>query len=485
MAKKQPKFIRKTPMVPRAPGISHVIPFFLVLGVLTVASFIIPLRPTVSHIEKRNLAEFPEFSVEALMSGDYFDDITTWFSDTFPGRESWIELASQTKSLHGNSDVMIAGDLNENENDPNLQAPSNPTEEATTPVEDPTGETVSSVTEGPTTPPTDAPTEPPIILDDVTEAAPTVPVEEWGGVDVGENQIQKAGTVIQIGDSLFQPEYFNEYFCNRYIDVVNKVAAKYADDGIRVVSAPPPQAIGVLIEPEYLKKLKSDDQQTTIDYLNENLSEDVYFVETVELLRNHNSEYIYFRTDHHWTALGAYYVYEAICEQLDLEPASLEEDFELWDQGKFRGSLYYKAPKTKSLKDDNVYAYNPIGNFNTRIYREGSNGFEWTVLTDMSKSKVTAKYSTFLSGDAPLVRIINNDLPDAGNVLIIKDSFGNAMAPFFTKNYHTVYVVDYRYYKNSMSTMVKSFDIDDIIFLPNISDLQTRAVGDLLQKYKN
>ena len=485
MAKKQPKFIRKTPMVPRAPGIGHVIPFFLVLGVLTVASFIIPLRPTVSHIEKRNLAEFPEFSVEALMSGDYFDDITTWFSDTFPGRETWIELASQTKSLHGNSDVMIAGDLNENENDPNLQAPSNPTEEATTPVEDPTEGTVPNVTEGPTTPPTDAPTEPPIVLDEVTEAAPTVPVEEWGGVDVGENQIQKAGTVIQIGDSLFQPEYFNEYFCNRYIDVVNKVAAKYADDGIRVVSAPPPQAIGVLIEPEYLKKLKSDDQQTTIDYLNENLSEDVYFVETVELLRNHNSEYIYFRTDHHWTALGAYYVYEAICEQLDLEPASLEEDFELWDQGKFRGSLYYKAPKTKSLKDDNVYAYNPLGNLNTRIYREGSNGFEWTVLTDMSKSKVTAKYSTFLSGDAPLVRIINNDLPDAGNVLIIKDSFGNAMAPFFTKNYHTVYVVDYRYYKNSMSTMVKSFDIDDIIFLPNISDLQTRAVGDLLQKYKN
>ena len=140
--------------------------------------------------------------------------------------------------------------------------------------------------------------------------------------------------------------------------------------------------------------------------------------------------------------------------------------------------------KTKALKDDNVYAYNPIGNFNTRIYREGSSGFEWTVLTDMSKSKINSKYSTFLSGDAPLVRIINNDLPDAGNVLIIKDSFGNAMAPFFTQNYHTVYVVDYRYYPKSLSNLVGSLGINDIIFLPNISDLQTRAVGDLLQKYK-
>ena len=102
----------------------------------------------------------------------------------------------------------------------------------------------------------------------------------------------------------------------------------------------------------------------------------------------------------------------------------------------------------------------------------------------MSKSKINSKYSTFLSGDAPLVRIINNDLPDAGNVLIIKDSFGNAMAPFFTQNYHTVYVVDYRYYPKSLSNLVGSLGINDIIFLPNISDLQTRAVGDLLQKYK-
>ena len=481
MAKKQPKFSRKAPVGRKEPGIGHVIPFFVVLAALTVVSFIIPLRPTVSHIEKRNLAEFPEFSMEDLVSGDYFDDITTWFSDTFPGRETWIELASQTKSLYGNAEVMIAGDDSDNgrDDDISLQAPTNPTEGVTEPVPD------AAATEGPTEPPTEAPTEAPIVLEEATEAAPTVPVEEWGGVDVGENQIQKAGTVIQIGDSLFQPEYFNEYFCNRYIDVVNNAASKYSEQGIRVVSAPPPQAIGVLIEPEYLSKLKSDDQQETIDYLNENLNDEVYFVETVELLRKHNSEYIYFRTDHHWTALGAYYVYEAICEQLDLEPASLEEDFELWDQGTFRGSLYYKAPKTKALKDDNVYAYNPIGNLNTRIYREeGGSGFEWTVLTDMSKSKVTAKYSTFLSGDAPLVRIINNDLPDAGNVLIIKDSFGNAMAPFFTKNYHTVYVVDYRYYSKSLSNLVGSFDIDDIIFLPNISDLQTRAVGDLLQKYK-
>lgn len=475
MAKKQPKYIRKKPIGRKDPGIVYAIPFFIVLAVLTVVSFIIPLRPTVSYIEKRELAKFPEFSVEALASGDYFDDITTWFSDTFPGRETWLDVASYTKSFYGSSDIMI-GEEEEKFEDPVIDETESPTEEATQDAtEDPTGTTETG-------PATEPPTDATIVLGE-EGTAPAAPVEEWGGVDAGANEITKSGTVIQIGDSLFTREYFNTTYSSRYVSVVNSVAEKYADQGVRVVSAAPPQAIGVMIEPEYMENLKSADQAEIMDYFNENLSEDVFFVDTVSLLRDHNDEYIYFRTDHHWTALGAYYVYEAICEQLDLEAAALE-DFELWDQGRFIGSLYYKAPKTKALKEDTVYAYNPAGDLTTRIYKESGSSFEHTVLTDMSKSNANSKYMTFLAGDHPLVRIVNNDLPDAGNVLVIKDSFGNAMAPFFTQNYHKVYVVDYRYYSESMSTLIKSFEIDDVIFLPNVSEIQTKAVSDLLQKYK-
>ena len=142
MATKQPKFSknRKAPVTRKEPGIGHVIPFFLVLAALTVVSFIIPLRPTVSYIEKRALAEFPEFSVKALTSGDYFDDITTWFSDTFPGRETWLEVASYTKSFYGNSDVMI-NEEEENFEDPEIPDTEPPTEEATEVPTD-AGETV-------------------------------------------------------------------------------------------------------------------------------------------------------------------------------------------------------------------------------------------------------------------------------------------------------------------------------------------------------
>ena len=76
-------------------------PFFVVLAVLTVVSFILPLRPTRSQTEKRALTEFPAYSQEALLEGSWFDGINTWFSDTFPGREHWLSLSYRVEELHG------------------------------------------------------------------------------------------------------------------------------------------------------------------------------------------------------------------------------------------------------------------------------------------------------------------------------------------------------------------------------------------------
>lgn len=474
MSKKKPKFIRRNAGPRRnAPGIGYAVPFFLAMAILTVVSFIIPLRPTVSYIEKRSLAEFPEFSVESLTSGDYFDDISTWFSDTFPGRESWLSLATYTKSLHGHSEIMIEGDLENFETVPEIPEVTDPTEGTTPDVTDATEATeATEVTEPEET----------LVLEDVT--APTGSVEEWGGVDAGQNEVFKSGTVIQIGDSLFQQQGFSQYQSDRYVKIVSSAADKYEEQGVRVVSALPPQAVGVMIEPEYLKKIKCADQQEVLDYINANMSEAVITVDTVSMLRQHNDEYIYFRTDHHWTALAAYYTYEAICDALGMEAAPLDS-YEEWDQGRYQGSLYWKAPRTSALKEDIVYAYKPAGEITTRIYKTEGSGFEWPLLTDMSKKNANSKYMVFLAGDHPMVKITNDSLPDAPNCVIIKDSFGNCLAPFFTQNYHTVYVVDYRYHSKSLSSLVKSLEIDDVIFVPNLGATQSDAVNDLLNKYKS
>ena len=470
MSKHHPKYLRKKVFRPNEPGAGYAFPFFAILAVLTVVSFIIPLRPTVSYIEKRSLAEFPEFSVEALSSGDYFDDISTWFSDTFPGRESWIVLASTTSSYHGYSEVMIADsgeDFVPYDTTPVETEPSE-TEESTAPAETETTEA------------TEEATEELIVLEEVT--APDAPVEEWGGVNAGDNPIFSTGAVIQIGDHLFQQQGFSQYQSDRFISTLNKIADTYTEQGIRVLAALPPQSVGVLVEPEYLEKMKCADQAEISAYLAAGLSEKIHYVDTVPLLRQHNDEYIYFRTDHHWTALGAYYVYEAVCQELGMKATPLE-DFELWDQGAFQGSLYWKAPRTRDLTEDTVYAYNPPGNLTTTISKSGDGGFEWTVLTDMSKGSKTSKYMTFLAGGGQMAKITNNDLPDAGNCVIIKDSFGTCLAPFFSQNYHNVYVVDYRYYSKNMSTIVRSFEPDDIIFAVNLGASQGTSVNDLLLKY--
>ena len=85
-----------------------VLPFFLVLGLLTLAAYCIPLRPTVSYTEKRTLTQFPEFTLPRLVSGEYFQGITLWFSDTFPGRETWLNVSAGIQNLYGSSDVYVA-----------------------------------------------------------------------------------------------------------------------------------------------------------------------------------------------------------------------------------------------------------------------------------------------------------------------------------------------------------------------------------------
>lgn len=427
----------------RYTGVKLVIPFFLTLAVLTVVSFIIPLRPTQSQMEKRNLAQFPEFSVEALTSGTYFDDITTWFSDTFPGRESWLTLSSNIASLHGHSDFAIAGDL--------------PVVE-TVPVE------IPKPTQ-PEEPDTSTPEVP-----DVREAT-TEPTEAgWGGVDGGNDaEIELGGgTVIQIGDAAFNAVGFSQVYSNKYAETLSNFADYAAEKGVRTISAPAPTAVGILVEPEFQEKLGCADQNATIQYFHGLMSDNVLKVDTYSALVEHNDEYIYFRTDHHWTALGAYYAYEAICEAAGFDAVPLE-DFQEWDQGEFEGSLYWKAPNRRKLRLDNVMAYIPPGDIETLVTTGTSGGHEAPLLADMTQRETNTKYLTFLGTDYALTTVTNNSIPDAPTCIVVKDSFGNALVPFLSQCYHKVYAIDYRKFQGSpLRFLIDTYDVDDVIFAPYV-----------------
>lgn len=431
------------------PGPKFSVPFFVTLGILTVVSFLLPLRPQRSYAEKRELARFPEFSFSALVSGDYFDGISLWFSDTFPGREQWITLAQYDDSLYGYSDIYIQGDI-------------------------PVTETVPVILENPT--PATSPTQSAVTTESVKESVPPVtePVTEpgWGGVDAGDAaEIIRDMTAFQIGDSAFIYQNFSQATSDSYAALVNELAQKLQDKGVTVISAPTPTAVGVLIEDEYQQKLGSVSQVKIQEYINSRLDPQVVAVDTVNALIDHNDEYIFFRTDHHWTALGAYYSYRAICESVGLEPVDIET-LEPWDQGTFRGSLYGRVQQPNKLRADTVTAYIPKGDIRFETYNTDGYPSQRTLLTDASYRTEYEKYLVF-GTDYPMTHAENRSLPDAPNCIVVKDSFGNCFVPFLTQSFHHVYAIDYRkYYKEPIDKLVEKYNIDCVIIMPYITAIQ-------------
>ena len=433
----------------KQPGIGYAVPFFLALAVLTVVAFCIPLRPEVSYSEKRELTKFPEFSLSALVSGDYFDDITLWFSDTFPGRESWIRLSDHMSSFHGYSEIAIDGDLIlSDEIPPSETAPA----AATEPEEAP--ETAST---------------------EAASAETTAPAEEeWGGVDAGAEEIA-LGAVIQIGDAAFNQLGFSHIQSDKYAATVSKFADKMAEQGVSVISAPAPTAIGVMVEAEYLEQLNCARQDEMISYMHGSMSDNVRKVDTFSNLVDHNDEYLYFRTDHHWTARGAYYAYEALCLELGYEAAPLDS-FEEWDQGEFVGSIYGKSRWPTKLTKDTLYCYVPQGDITMMAYRTSDSiGQEWPLIADRTKdANSNSRYSAFLGADCALAHVVNESLPDGPNCIVVKDSFGNCFVPYLTQNYHNIYAIDYRKYRRmTLSAMVEAYDIDEVIFAPYLTATQS------------
>lgn len=450
----------------RKPSALYAVPFFAVLALISVISFIIPLRPTVSYQEKRELAKFPAFSIETLLSGDYFDELTLWYSDTFPGREEWIQLSRYADSFHGYSEIAIEGMLPETDMIPPVMQTQNtvtpsPGEQVQTP--EPTNE--------PSMPASGQETE-----ETAEQTEDTQPTEaHWGGVDAGDAaEILQSGTAIQIGDSAFLALGFSQVNSEAYTKAVNDFAARVADLDVTVVSAPPPTSVGVMVEEEYLPDLNCVSQVELIGYMHSGMQEGIVTVDLAAALIEHNDEYLFFRTDHHWTALGAYYSYVAVCNALDLPYVDIDT-MEVMPQGEFVGSIYADVSRPHKLKKDTVDAYIPEGDIRHQIHDQNGYVRDWPLLIDKSDQDVNTKYIVFGS-DFPMTHTVNDSIPDAPNCLIIKDSFGNPLVPFMSQTFHQVYAIDYRkYYGIPICDLIEKYEIDYVLFMPNL--MATQASG--------
>lgn len=394
---------------------------------------------TFSESENRNLATMPKFTLGSFLSGGWFEDYLTYFQDTFPNREGLLENNRTLNNFYyfsalaDDDDVQLIIDFSSNAahggealDDPDATTESDPTDETT--------EDIPQITE------------------------PDSPAEDLG-------------QAILVGNRAMDIPHFNSSCVTAYAEAVNAIADALGSS-VRTFCIDVPNAAAFYAPSEY--RTGNNDQKAMIDYCYERLNANVISVDAYSSLIRHTEEYIYFRTDHHWTQLGAYYAYIVFCEAAGFEAEPLDK-FEMKSFSGFVGSMYTylsSYPQASILHDepDTLYYYRPWANLTTTYYEDGtlSKGYPTGTICSI-REEVSNKYLTYLGGDHPIT-IIETDV-EGPVCLMLKESYGNAFAPWLTSHYSKIIVVDPREFNRDgkpeldLVALAQSQGVNDCIVL--------------------
>ena len=434
-----------------------VVAFFLMLYVGATVSFMIPLRPTYSESEKRDLKEFPEFSFEAILSGSYFDDISTWFSDTFPFREQLTKLNTSIKKLSGFDSIAIHGDVDLGDEIPDTPMDIPVTEEYREP--------------GITAPETTTP---------ITTEPSTTESQKEPKPDI---KTQSLGAILVAGNSAYEYYNFSSKLAPEFINCVSNIKGA-AGNKSNVYSLLIPTSMDIELHEEIRKDINSSDQKKALDYFNSSFKDVTAVSSIYDTEKAHKNEYTYFRTDHHWTALGAYYAYDEFCKAKGIASVPIT-DYSTVSFDGFLGTFYSSSGQSSALGNtpDTVVAYLPKNNVECTLTESDGNQYKWDVISDVTEYAPNLKYLTFIGGDQALVTINNLDMTEGSTCLVIKESYGNAFVPFLIPHYKNIYVIDPRHYKGTLSDFTANNQVDDIIFLANISTTRNEIYIDAMKNF--
>jgi len=373
---------------------------------------------TYSESERRKLKTKPKLTISGLLDGNYFNQYREYFADTFPNRETLMKSNTTLNGFYyfgglGSDDsASLVVDFNANAAQQG---------EALKVTEDPEGTGSGAETE--------------------PEKKPSEPLAS----------AEQLGSVVLIGDSAFDVPHADNDQIVKYAQAVTAIADTLGS-GVKTFSMPVPNSAEFYTHKEYHTGKTS--QKAMFDLCKENLGANVTFVDAYSVIEQHTDEYIYFRTDHHWTHLGAYYAYTALCKSAGFTPVN-KDDFATGQWENFVGSLYtYVAnyPQGQVLKNnpDTVHYWKPSANITTTCYNTTAltNGYAMGTICRVGED-VDNKYLTFMGGDHP-VAIVETDTPGP-TILVIKESYGNALISWLTNHYSKIILIDPRQYygKNS------------------------------------
>ena len=300
--------------------------------------------------------------------------------------------------------------------------------------------------------------------------------DTWITIDLQASRLlgakEAGGVYLCADDSLMEaPAAPDEAGVNRNLDAINAFAARHEDLKISMTVVPNAACVQAEKLPNHAPVR---DQRQDIKDIAARL-QGIDFLDVTDALAQHKDETIYYRTDHHWTSLGAYYAFSDMAAGLGIEQPTAEYDiYPVTDS--FEGTLASKSGC--HAVTDVIELYVPKTDIEYYVTVDGE---RTATMYDREKLNEKDQYALFLGGNDARVDITTT--AETGKTLLIfKDSYANCFLQFLLPYYDRIILLDARYYYGDADSVISREGVTDVLFLYNANTFLTdRVLADVLE----
>lgn len=415
------------------------------------------------HTETSNydkLSEWPELTAEKYFSGEYLSSVMHWFTDHIPGRDTFIGYEAHVRALYGlpkDEEVITRSDDDK------------PDESSAAESSEPVSEPQES---------SDSASKEPVEFSEVSFDDVSAETGEYSQPSADpEGDVELCNTVLVIGHRGLEVFYGNLPGAERYAGILNSLADKLPEN-VTLYSMVIPKASAYYIWQSEQFGFTANANKENIDRISELLSDKIIDVNVYNTLGVHANEPIYYRTDHHWTALGSYYGAEVFAKKAGVTWHDLS-DYEKHTREGYMGTLYTfsnNSPKLGDYPEDFDY-YVPktayTAEYGNKADLSGLFPHEQGLYWDIADNQKSGWYFMFMYGDIFSAKITSGTCKNGRRLLIVKDSYGNPLPQYLVDSFEEIYVADMREYKRTITETVEEYGITDVL----VAECSFSAVG--------
>jgi len=291
--------------------------------------------------------------------------------------------------------------------------------------------------------------------------------ENWIKIKNGAERLigkVEVNGIYTVNDQMMQAwKGYNKELIDKNIKAINKFTEKNSDMPVYFMLAPTSQEI----YSHYLPDCTPVGSQTELNnYCRDNL--ECNFIDIFPTMKQNAEEYIYYRTDHHWTSFGAYLAYNEAAKSMGFKATPLSSFNIEHASSDFRGTLYSKTLDDSVTPDViDFYHFNGENNDIKLIINDGTSEKEYNSLYFREYLGVKDKYSAFMGTNTPVMTVISGDNEDGPSLLVFKDSYAHAFIPFLTNHYSKITVLDMRLINMGYSSFIDINEYDSTLILYN------------------